>query len=238
MKDVIILTGGELCEDLFWQVFHDYPERRIICVDGALDKAYKWHVPVDVILGDFDTVSGETLARYENGEVKESPHALIVRHSPEKDMTDTHLAIQWAVGQDKKPCMTAQSCQNAEPQQNQIIVLGATGSRLDHVIGNLHAMYECRTQGTDIFFLDETCRISIVTDPKAILKEEAYGKYLSILPFSKTAKGVTLSGVKYPVENRDFAYGESIGVSNEIVSERALIQVEEGVLLVIESKDA
>lgn len=221
-KEVIILTGGELSKELYLKVQREHPDSLVICVDGALEKAYEWQIPVDIILGDFDTVSGDVLAKYREKKVKESPLAQIESYSPEKDVTDTHLAILRA--EKEKP--------------EQIIVLGATGSRLDHVIGNLQAMYDCTVQGTKICFLDPVCRISMTTDFLTIRKKEAYGPYLSILPFAATAKKVTLSGVKYPVENRDFSYGESIGISNEIVEEKAHIQVGEGTLLVIEAKEA
>ena len=221
-KEILILTGGTLSKAFFSEVYRAHPDSRILCVDGALEKVYEWHIPVDIILGDFDTVSLELLEKYQKKRVPESVSAIIEEYDPEKDLTDTHLAIERAMRE--KP--------------EQIIVLGATGSRLDHVIANLHAMYECFGKETAICFVDPVCRISMMTGKRKIKKNEAYGSYLSILPFSGTAKKVTLQGVKYPVWQRDFSYGESIGISNEIVENTAQIEVEGGVLLVIEAKEA
>ncbi|MDD6207229.1 MAG: thiamine diphosphokinase [Clostridiales bacterium] len=221
-REVMILTGGDLSKELFLHVQKKHTGCLVLCVDGALEKAYEWHIPVDIILGDFDTVSNEVLEKYREKQVEESRSVQIESYCPEKDLTDTHLAILRAMQEDPE----------------QILVLGATGSRLDHVLGSLHAMYDCIRQGIRICFLDAVCRISMTTDSRIIEKKEAYGSYLSVLPFSGTAKRVTLSGVKYPVENRDFLYGESIGISNEIVEKQAEIKVGEGCLLIIEAKKA
>ena len=70
-----------------------------------------------------------------------------------------------------------------------------------------------------------------------IEKSKQFGSYVSVLPVKADAKGVTLEGMKYPLEHADFSCFSSLGVSNEIVADVAKIQVEKGFLLVIESRD-
>ncbi len=50
-------------------------------------------------------------------------------------------------------------------------------------------------------------------------------------------KGVTLRGFKYPLENGVLVNDKSLAISNQIESEEAVVSYEEGVLLMIESKD-
>ena len=54
-------------------------------------------------------------------------HIIWEVHQPEKDDTDTELAIKRAL---------AMNCSH-------ITLLGATGGRLDHMIGNIHLLFPC-----------------------------------------------------------------------------------------------
>ena len=72
----------------------------------------------DVIVGDFDSVDPAVLAFYRKME-----HIVWEVHQPEKDDTDTELALKRAMA------MGA----------GEIVILGATGGRLDHMIGKYTA---------------------------------------------------------------------------------------------------
>ena len=49
--------------------------------------------------------------------------------------------------------------------------------------------------------------------------------------------GVTITGVKYPLDNYDMYGFNTLGISNEIVDDEATISIKDGILLVIESND-
>ena len=99
----------------------------------------------------------------------------------------------------------------------------------------LHLAFE-KTKG-DIFLLDEHNRIRLIQKECQIKKEEQYGKYVSVVSFCGVARGVSESGVFYPLDHVDLQPFTSLGISNEIVDEEAVITVEDGTLIVIESKD-
>ena len=66
-----------------------------------------------------------------------------------------------------------------------------------------------------------------------------YGfKYMSIVPLDEMLEGVTLKGVKYPLENAVMYRYKSLGISNEITDGIADVKVEKGRGLLIFSKDA
>lgn len=71
----------------------------------------------------------------------------------------------------------------------------------------------------------------------SIKREEQFGKYISLLPVTGDATGVTLSGFKYPLTSGTIPKFSSLGVSNEITEEVGSIQIEDGILLLIESRD-
>ena len=119
------------------------------------------------------------------------------------------------------------------------MILGGTGSRLDHVLGNIQTLYLPLMQGVDCRIVDCHNRIRLIKDRYVIRKEEQYGHYFSLIPFTTDVYGVTLKGAKYPLDGYHFtACGTgSLGVSNEISQEQVEITMESGILILIESKD-
>ena len=68
-------------------------------------------------------------------------------------------------------------------------------------------------------------------------KSDQFGKYVSLLPFTPEVRGITLKGFAYEVEDFTLVSGIARGVSNELEAETATISCEDGILLVIESRD-
>ena len=128
MKRCLILTGGKLSLAFAGSFLKEHKFEKVVAVDGGLEAAKELDIIPDVIVGDFDTVHPEILAYYRKME-----HIVWEVHQPEKDDTDTELAIKRAL---------AMNCSH-------ITLLGATGGRLDHMIGNIHLLlpakrYLCR----------------------------------------------------------------------------------------------
>ena len=64
------------------------------------------------------------------------------------------------------------------------------------------------------------------------------GWYFSLLSLSDTCTGVTITGAKYCLQNGILHANFPLGISNEIVAERAEISLQTGMLLVLYTKDA
>ena len=141
--------------------------------------------------------------------------------NPEKDDTDTEYAIREAI---RRGAM-------------EIVVIGATGTRIDHVLGNISLLGIGLEEQIKISLVDEHNRIRMINQPLTIRKAEQYGKYVSLIPFSEKVSGVTLRGLKYPLTDYTMGGFNSLGISNEIVSDEASISLSSGQLIVIESKD-
>jgi len=138
-----------------------------------------------------------------------------------KDDTDTEFAIREAIRRGA----------------TEITLLGATGTRLDHVLANIYLLGIGLELQVDIQIVDAHNRIRMIDRCLELEKSKQFGSYVSVLPVKADAKGVTLEGMKYPLEHADISCFSSLGVSNEIVADVAKIQVEQGFLLVIESRD-
>ena len=48
---------------------------------------------------------------------------------------------------------------------------------------------------------------------------------------------MTLTGFKYPLADAALSPGVSLGVSNELAGEEARLELEEGILICVESRD-
>ena len=179
----------------------------IICADLGLEYARNAGITADIAVGDFD--SGAVLDNSKK----------IVRLPSEKDDTDTLSAARLAV----------------ENKATQVILLCCTGTRFDHTYANLFVLDFLRKSGVDACVIDEHNKIFLLENGVIDIKKER--KYLSVLPFCSQAEGVSISGVKYPLENATLGSDFPRGVSNEIIDAVAKISVNRGTLAVILSDD-
>lgn len=212
----LIVAGGTVDEQFAVDIIKNGGYEVIIAVDAGMDFFYKSRIMPDVIVGDFDSVEEEALEFFQGQEQMD-----IHRLNPEKDDTDTEYALRFAIGRGA----------------TKITVLGGTGSRLDHVIGNVVLLGVGLEKNVSIELLDTHNKIKMTNSSLSIRKDERFGKYLSVIPVAGDADGVTITGVKYPLDNYDMHGFNTLGISNEIVDDEASITVKNGIVLVIESRD-
>lgn len=179
----------------------------IICADLGLEHACKAGITADIAVGDFD--SGAVLDNCKQ----------LVRLPVEKDDTDTMSAARLAV----------------ENGATQVVLLCCTGTRFDHTYANLFVLDFLRRNSIDACIKDEHNTVFLVESESIQIEKER--KFLSLLPFCSRAKGVSISGVKYPLENATLGSDFPIGVSNEITHSHARLSVASGTLAVILSDD-
>lgn len=231
MKTGIIISGGwtdaRLCKDVIdayngikkmrgIRVPEGGDRPRIIAADRGLLTCRAMGVKPDYIVGDFDSAGEEVLRSY-----VDDPQIVIRRFRPEKDLTDTQIAMELAL----------------ECGWEEICILGGTGNRLDHVIGNIQMMSLAAEKNAQAIILDAHNRARIVTQGITIAKNEQWGRFVSMHAFGGNVSGLTLEGFKYPLENYTLRCDETRCISNEITAEQASISFTEGKLLVIESND-
>lgn len=83
-----------------------------------------------------------------------------------------------------------------------LVFLGATGGRLDHMLGNLHALYVCMQKGVEAWLVDEQNKIYLLDKGKRFYRSLLWGKYVSFLPFTQVVRGITLQGFRYPLHQK------------------------------------
>lgn len=217
----LILTGGYIELDLLRDFLMAHEVLWVIAVDKGLMAAHALSLPVDMIVGDFDSVEKDVLVSYKNGLFGAIPKVISLQ--PEKDMTDTQVAIE-------------QGMKLLSPEE-EMVLLGATGTRMDHTLANINLLMIPLYNHVKACILDKNNKIYLKKEGFSLLKSDCYGSYISLLPFSEKVAGLTLQGFKYLLHQYTLEQGSSIGVSNEIQDEKATIDFASGILLVMESKD-
>jgi len=212
----VIISGGHIDDEFALNYLNENKYDCMIAADSGMNFLHRNGIVPDVIAGDFDSVASDSLAYFQGlNEVQ------VLKLNPIKDDTDTEFVIREAIRRGAK----------------EITVLGATGTRLDHVLANVNLLGIGLEENVSIALVDAHNRIRMISDWLEIKKDEQFGSYVSILPVKGDAKGVTLEGMKYSLKDAEVACFSSLGVSNEIVEDVARITVKQGVLLVIESRD-
>ncbi len=181
-----------------------------ICADGGLLLAESCGVVPDILLGDFDSLH----------DIPTGKSCTVLQYPPEKDDTDAMLAAKIAL----------------ENGCNDIVFYGALGGRLDHTFANLQMLYWLCRRGISAKLVDEKHIVQMQHNTTCHYPKRD-GYYFSIFSFSETCTGVTLSSVKYPLQDGVLSSDFPLGVSNEIVAEKAIVAVENGTLLVLYARD-
>lgn len=211
--NTLIITGGSLNISWATEYLNNKTYDCIITADSGLKHAKDLNILPTIILGDFDSLDEGIIDSYRSNNILVYPR--------EKDYTDTHLAILTAL----------------EQESDSITILGATGTRLDHMLTSIGNLKLCTLEGVYCEIVDEYNRISLLCEGVYnIKKNEQYGDYISLVPMTETVI-LSLHNMKYPLDKYELHQGLSICQSNEIIEDIATITVHSGLVYLFESKD-
>lgn len=214
-KRAVIVSGGTLELDVIQAQIQ--PTDYIIGVDRGIEFLDKHQIPMDYLVGDFDSVAPEVINRY-----KLENQIPIREFNPVKDASDTEIAVRLAI----------------ELGYKELLILGATGSRMDHVWANIQVLAIPFAEGVKAEIVDGVNRIRLIEKDMVIAREEFYGTYFSVFALGGKVEGLTIEGAKYPLDNHELMPYDSLSVSNQIQGEKVHITHKRGYLLLMESKDA
>ena len=218
-KRCLIVTGGRVSQTFLRRHLKKETYDWIAAADHGLDACVRAGILPDLLVGDLDSVSGEALKemRREQGRIR------IERLNPMKDDSDTEHALLLAM----------------DEGMEDITILGAFGSRIDHMLANIRLLHAPLKRGVACRLLDERNCVTLHDRGFTRRREAYYGSYVSFLPFSDVVKGLTLQGFLYPLKDKEYSRYQdySLGVSNQICDDVTQVSFTEGMLLMIESRD-
>lgn len=183
---------------------------RVIAADGGTRIAWLYGRPPDVVIGDMDSLSEKELSRLEND------GAELVRYPPEKDETDLELALLYA----------------AEQAISWIRIIGAIGGRFDQMLANVYLLSLPELEGCDVAIVARNQIISLLR-PGSHQLEGKIGDTVSLIPVACDVSGIRTEGMKYPLKGEILAFGPARGISNVMLTDRARIKFDGGLLLCV-----
>lgn len=193
-----------------WEELHrlcPHPDL-VIAADGGIKCARAAGYEPQLLIGDWDS-----------GGIPE--HTIpSVTLPPEKNLTDLQAAAEAALQQGI----------------TKLILAACLGGRLDQSVANLYLLEWIYEHGGHGLLWGEG-NLALFWDgtPLALEQDDTYC-FLSILPLDKTVSGVTLQGVKYPLEDAVLTRGDTLSISNEITAQRAVLSAKQGRMFVIRSR--
>ena len=175
----------------------------ILAADGGLIHLEQIHLTPHGILGDFDSL----------GYVPVGSTVFPV----EKDDTDAMLAVKQGL---------------ALGYRSFILYGSLDGPRLDHTVANFQTLQYLADHGAAGYLIGRDYIVTVIQKERVSFSSDATG-ILSAFCLGKDAKGVTLTGLQYPLRDGTLTAGFPLGVSNHFIGEAATVTVAEGSLLLL-----
>lgn len=186
----------------------------LICADSGGNFLYKHQIVPNYLMGDFDSIDKDALdffSKHKDCKVERVPK--------DKDFTDTEFIFSKAI----KLGVT------------EIVFLGCTGTRIDHMMGNIGMLLKCLKLNIKAYIKDNYNSIQIADKP--IMIKGVKGDTFSLHAYSNVVKGLTIKGARYELLNYDLALGDARTVSNEFLSSEVEIFFSNGIILIFYSRD-
>ena len=216
MSKTVIISGGMLDEGFAEKVLEANPEAYIIAVDKGLEYLYNHKIEPQYIVGDFDSIDPKVIDYY-----RKETNIPIREYNPVKDATDTEIALRLGITLGSK----------------EMILLGATGGRIDHLWANVQTLSVACDAGVNACILDEKNKIWVTNKSCVLKKSAAYGPYLSVFSLEGEIYDFSLEGTKWPLNHHDLMPCDSLTVSNQFVDDEVKISFVNGRIVIMETKD-
>src|SRR5690625_1815319 len=172
-------------------------------------------IDVTYAVGDFDSIT-----KLENDQIKKTGKTLL-QYPSEKDYTDTEIALLKAF----------------ELNPTQIYLFGVTGGRLDHGLINIQLLNTIIKKGIRGMIVDQYNKLELTNPGYYPVEHDPHYPYVSFIPFSEHVKNLTLTGFYYSLESKNISWGSTLCISNKLLSNKGTFYYEEGILLLIKSRD-
>jgi len=173
-----------------------------IAADGGGNVARQLGLTPDIVIGDLDSYK------------QEPGDDIQVIKDDDQETNDLEKVLKYLVEQD---------C-------GEVVILGATGYRLDHTLKNLSVLkqfnarfdhIEIREKGGRTFLLPKECELEVAPNTP-----------VSLFPLSGRVEGITTKGLEYPLKDDYLENGIRDGSSNIATENAVSITYKKGDLLI------
>lgn len=220
----VIVLSGDIREDQVCRAWLQQADD-IICADGGARHLRRLRIWPHLLVGDLDSIDATSQAWLRSQAVA------IERHPVRKDETDAELAMLAALRRNPQP-----------DDHHSLVVLGALGSRPDHVLATQMLAVRLARPNRAWLLSDGVSSLYTLTGGQvlelACPEPNSRGWYVSTIPFSDQISGLTYSGLGYPLRQATLQRGSTRGISNQFTSEgRATLSLDTGTALVCVTRE-
>jgi len=175
-----------------------------VAADSGAGNALKLNVMPAAIVGDFDSIDAQTL--------KKCKHSEQIRYPKDKDQSDGELALAFLLS--KKP--------------TEILILGALGKRLDHMLANLSLLAQIPPK-ISAKIVDGKGDVYYVRKSFHLMGKK--GDMVSVLSAPDRPARIKTTGLLYPLNHQILRPGAH-GLSNRMTHPCVSIRVSAGAVFV------
>ena len=210
----LVVLGGHLPHSRVVDHVAAHPPDVVICADSGFDHAVRLGLRPDVVVGDLDSIADPA-----------APGNLgidVVRADPDKDHTDTELALAHALSLGAV----------------EVTVAWGGGDRIDHVIGVFAALASpslARLARLTVLVAADV--VHVVHGAKQSTVEVETGATVSLVSLSGTATGVSTTGLRWPLLDEELHGWRARGVSNVAIEPTVVVSVATGVVAVVVNEE-
>lgn len=203
----LIFTGGARPHH---RIAHELKTPQlVIAADSGWSHARAFGYVPQFLVGDLDSIRADDLAEAHSLDTE------IVQHSPDKDLTDTEIAVQLA----------------HSLKYEHIHVLSGGGDRIDHLVAMLHSLV-AHTEDVVITAHIGLSYVHFVTPKQRFEANCSPNTTVSLIPLGGSARGVRSEGLKWNLSRETLHSFASRGVSNCTTADSFSVSLRTGVLAV------
>jgi len=206
LPTVLVLGNGSYPNWFDIKQFQVENKVLLVCADGGAEKAHQLGLMPDLIIGDMDSVTAETIAHFQSTGVE-------IVHQPDQDNNDLEKCLRRLLRRGWRQC----------------VLVGFTGKRDDQTIATFQIIRKYAPRAQFLLFT-ETAKIYLLKKGNWLINVIP-GQTISLFGFPRVHH-LTTQGLQYPT-NDEILAGGSHGLSNIATDEVVQIQFTSGYLLVV-----
>lgn len=175
--------------------------KRVVCCDGAADSLIDFGLEPFAIVGDCDSVNRKVAEKY--------AERLFI--NIDQETNDLTKAVKWC----------------AERDYNDIVILGATGKREDHTLGNISLLIDYAAVASVIMVTDAGTFFPVLESTGINTEKGQQVSLFSINPFNE----ISTEGLKYKLDRKKLINWWTATL-NEAIDTSFTVEFENGPLIV------
>ena len=175
----------------------------VVAADGGILPLIEAGILPDILIGDLDSSQ------------EPYPPNIKVIKDPDQETNDLEKALSYLL----------------DTPHRKVLVLGATGLRLDQTLKNLSVLVQYHGKFESIVFEDQMCQIFVANQNTEL--SLPIGTAISLFPMSGKVDGIVTHGLKYPLLNESLENGVRDGSSNVTIASPVSISYQTGTLLLL-----